>query len=157
MRSFAWSTVRTQFTEGEPPGSWLNGEDYGQGVHRTPLTTDLLRHLNISGIIREAKRFGADLHALTAALTPIRRAEALEQAAAWEQSLERKGGGPRVNTPERLRKVAEIYRGALDRGDPPTKAVAEKLHCSPPHAGRLVGMARKAGFLGPTRKGKAGP
>jgi len=55
-----------------------------------------------------------------------------------------------------LARVAEIYRAALGAGLPPTKAVSEQLPCSYSHAGRLVGQARRGGYLQPTIPGRAG-
>jgi hypothetical protein len=56
-------------------------------------------------------------------------------------------------TDDVLRRVAEIYRTA---GSAPTQAVADELHVSRSHAGRLVAQARAAGHLGSTTPGKAG-
>jgi len=57
--------------------------------------------------------------------------------------------------------VARAYRDALADRDPlissaPTAAVARALHYSRGHAARLVSDARKAGLLGPARRGRAG-
>jgi hypothetical protein len=52
-------------------------------------------------------------------------------------------------TDDQLAIVADTYRAALSRGDPPTKSVAETLHLSRATAGRQVSMARRRGFLGP--------
>jgi hypothetical protein len=57
----------------------------------------------------------------------------------------------------RLARVAEIYRAALSARRPPVKAVAEELPCSRSTAGRLVGLARKAGLLSETTQGRPGP
>jgi hypothetical protein len=59
-------------------------------------------------------------------------------------------------TDEYLSKVAEIYREAFDRGDPPTVAVQAAFALSRSTAGRHVGLARKRGYLSPTREGVAG-
>lgn len=56
-------------------------------------------------------------------------------------------------TDDVLRRVAELYRAA-DRA--PTQAVADQLHVSRSHAGRLVAQARDAGHLGATKPGRAG-
>ena len=58
---------------------------------------------------------------------------------------------------ETLPLVADTYRGALAKGDiAPTEAVGRYFHYSRGHAARLVSEARKAGFLGPARRGAAG-
>jgi len=51
----------------------------------------------------------------------------------------------------RLREVAEIYKGAQEQGKP-TLAVQDALHCSYSTAARLVGEARRRGFLPPARR-----
>jgi hypothetical protein len=55
-----------------------------------------------------------------------------------------------------LRRVAAAYRAALERGDPPTVAVADDFVVSRASGGRLVRRARERGFLGPALKRKAG-
>jgi hypothetical protein len=65
-------------------------------------------------------------------------------------------GGRRVGaTPdEYLRRVADVYRGAIAAGTPPVVAVQRDLNISRSHAGRLVGDARASGYLAPTTPGK---
>jgi hypothetical protein len=55
-----------------------------------------------------------------------------------------------------LREVAQVYRDAFDRGDPPTVAVQAFFGLSRSTAGRHVGLAREHGFLNPTPRGVAG-
>lgn len=59
-------------------------------------------------------------------------------------------------TDENLRQVAELYRAAIKRGDPPTQMVAEAMHVARSTAARWVGKARERGFLGPSMRGRAG-
>lgn len=59
-------------------------------------------------------------------------------------------------TDEYLQDVAEVYRQALDRGDPPTQTVADVFVLPRPTAARHVGMARKKEFLGSTTPGRKG-
>lgn len=56
-------------------------------------------------------------------------------------------------TDQRLKEVAQIYRAAFP--DAPTKAVSVELNMSQASASRLVGAARKRGFLPKTEKRKA--
>ena len=58
-------------------------------------------------------------------------------------------------TDEELIRVAEVYRAAYSSAGP-TKAVADELHLTRVTAGRHVKLARKRGFLGPTRPRVAG-
>jgi hypothetical protein len=57
---------------------------------------------------------------------------------------------------DRLRRVAGVYRAALENGDPPTQTVADVLHASRPTAARWVAAARERGLLGAAVPGKAG-
>jgi hypothetical protein len=69
---------------------------------------------------------------------------------------------PRSGSPltdENLRKVATVYRAAVENGHPPTKTVAEAMHVARSTAARWVAKSRERGFLGPalgTRAGEAG-
>ena len=55
-----------------------------------------------------------------------------------------------------LRRVADEYRQALNRGENPTRAVSDHLHTARSNAGRWVAEARTRGFLGPAIPGTAG-
>jgi hypothetical protein len=55
-----------------------------------------------------------------------------------------------------LRRVADLYREAIQLGHPPKKYVAQKEHVAESTAGRWFVQARKAGFLAPARRGVAG-
>jgi hypothetical protein len=59
-------------------------------------------------------------------------------------------------TEENLRAVARIYRMAHLVRDNPTKAVSAALQLPYSSAARWVMQARRAGFLGPTERRKAG-
>ena len=66
---------------------------------------------------------------------------------------------PRSGSPltdEHLGQVAELYRAAVERGDPPTQTVAETMHVTRPTAGRWVAKARERGLLGPAKRGRGG-
>ena len=59
-------------------------------------------------------------------------------------------------TDARLERVADVYRTAVELGEYPVEAVKEDQFVSRSYAGELVRQARKRGFLGPARPGKAG-
>lgn len=61
--------------------------------------------------------------------------------------------GMRQETFERLQRVAEIYRAALARGEPPTRAVADELGVAIGTASATVSKARRVGLLPPTSVG----
>lgn len=71
-----------------------------------------------------------------------------------------KGGRrPRQGSPltdEHLRRVADLYRAALERGDAPTQTIAHEMHAARSTAARWVAMARERGLLGPAKRGQAG-
>jgi hypothetical protein len=86
------------------------------------------------------------------ALTTAERAEFYEQFATGSRR-------PRQGSPltdDNLRQVAELYRVAVERGDPPTQTVADAMHVARSTAARWVGAARKRGFLGPAVRGRGG-
>lgn len=55
-----------------------------------------------------------------------------------------------------LREVAEVYRNAWAEGENPTSAVAAHFFKSHSTAARWVGLARKAGYLGPSDGSRGG-
>jgi hypothetical protein len=59
-------------------------------------------------------------------------------------------------TDEHLRRVAALYRAALERGDPPTQTVGDEMHAGRSTAARWVAKARERGLLGEALPGKAG-
>ena len=63
-----------------------------------------------------------------------------------------RSGRPRAVTPERLRKVAEVYRQHF--ADRPTEAVARSFGVSHRTAARYIRQARDAGHLPETDPGK---
>jgi hypothetical protein len=72
----------------------------------------------------------------TAGLQPPRRGKRLEQA--------------------HYERVAEVYKAALRRGQPPTQAVARAMHTARSNAGRWVMEARSRGLLPPAQEEKGG-
>jgi hypothetical protein len=86
--------------------------------------------------------------------TPMESAEFYERYA-------RNARRPRRGSPlteENLRDVAELYRAAVRRGDPPTQTVATTMNVARSTAARWVAAARNhpAGLLGPAQRGRAG-
>ena len=55
-----------------------------------------------------------------------------------------------------LLEVADVYRSAHARREPPTKAVMGEWHVSRSTASRWIKRARNAGHLGPARPRMAG-
>ena len=88
------------------------------------------------------------------AWAPIREEDVDAFYAAYRKT-ERKSRRDRI-TDERLAEVANIYRAAVNTGAAPVEQVRKTLDISRSHAGRLVMRARRAGYLGATRPGKAG-
>jgi hypothetical protein len=109
------------------------------------LTGEMLRTVPIGELVDQAT------YALTRPVKPRRVAPDLwvygydELAKAMSTQQGRGSRTPR----ERLERVAAIYKEAKQNGDPPTNAVAEKLPCSRPQAGRLVTLTRQLGMIGP--------
>jgi transposase len=51
--------------------------------------------------------------------------------------------------------VAEVYRDAWARGEPPTRGVADHFTISKSAAAKQVAKAREMGLLPPTSRGKS--
>jgi hypothetical protein len=63
--------------------------------------------------------------------------------------------GMRPSTVARLRRAATYYLEAWRAGDPPRRAVAQRMNISEDAAGSLVKRAREVGFLPPTSAGRS--
>jgi uncharacterized protein DUF6214 len=125
-----------------------------------PITTDVLRGVHVRPLLREA---------LTEAARPYEQLEggdirmpvfssSIERAKLYEQ-FSKGSRRPRRGSPltkENLSRVAELYRAALENGDPPTQTVADAMHATRSTASRWVAKAREHGFLGPAVRGRAG-
>jgi hypothetical protein len=82
-----------------------------------------------------------------------------KESAEFYESYARNARKPRRGSPltdENLRNVADLYRAATRRGDPPTQTVASAMSVARPTAARWVSAARKRGLLGPAIPGRAG-
>lgn len=157
LRSFRWPQERSYTVDGEGAGSFLMTK-WQDKVDPTPLTTEILRSLNVGGLVRSTKQQRAEFDEWLAAQDERDAELLMARASQWKESSKGTGGARRQWTTARLAEVAAVYLHALDRGEPPTKAVEEHLlYYSYSHAARIVSLARRAGLLGPTRKGKAGP
>jgi hypothetical protein len=123
------------------------------------VTGGLLRKIPVGRLVREA--------VATAAVTSVRRTPGggergnflvpPEMAGVYKQfaSLERK---PRKGSPladEDLRAIAKNYRKALAADMPPTQTLAVGMGVSRATASQWVAKARKRGFLGPAKPGRA--
>jgi len=77
--------------------------------------------------------------------------------ASHDREVKRLLGAPRaVVTDEMLLEVADVYRTACARREPPTQAVMVEWHVARSTASRWIRRARDAGRLGPARARKAG-
>jgi hypothetical protein len=63
-------------------------------------------------------------------------------------------GPGRDTAHDRVAEAARIYKAARLSGRPPVQAVEREMHVSRSTAGRLVGIARKAGLISPTTQGR---
>jgi Family of unknown function (DUF6214) len=122
-----------------------------------PVTLNVLRKVTIDQIIRTAleqlSRPAASAE-LETGIPGTFRVQGVDQIFGGRTAP---APGRGRDTPSaRLVRVAEIYRAARSHGRPPVKAVAEELPASRSTAGRLVGLARKAGLLSETTPGRPG-
>jgi hypothetical protein len=121
------------------------------------IKTEHLRRLPIARLTREAVA-RAQLKTAWGMARLLSRPQLEEVASAYLDYVQnarptRKGSPVTV---EHLRQVADVYRAALNKGDPPTQTVADTLHASRPTAARWVQMARARGLLGAALPGRAG-
>ena len=142
----------------QPLMTWAT-EDRPEPVLDAPgVGLTVLRKVTVDQIIREA--ISQLERPITSAETEtgVRgtfRVQGVEEAVWGDNCVGLPGDGPGRDTPtDRLRQVARIYQAAVAAGIPPVKAVAEELASSRSTAGRLVGDARKAGYLQATTPGR---
>lgn len=127
-----------------------------------PITASLIRRVALDELLRrlladvQERIVPVEQEGYTGVFQLARDAEAGGTEAWGGRALAPATGRGRWTTDEKLRLVADVYRAAVAAGKPPTQAVADQLHYKRAHAGRLVLQARRAGYLGPTIKGKAG-
>lgn len=134
--------VGVGITSARPPdtSSWEQGGKLPEvGI---PLSASLLRDLRIASLITEVRETNAELQEMLGAR---------EEAAAFRAPPP----NMRPATVKRLQRVADAYQVAWRRGQPPTKAVAERLKVTLPAATSLVARARAAGLLPATSAGVA--
>jgi hypothetical protein len=131
------------------------------------VTGDTLRRLPVAKLVGEATTEaalsqktprvkdprGVTLDSCTAG--PLTSNERSDFYGRFAQGARRPHRGSPV-TDENLRQVADLYRAALERGDPPTKTIGLELHIGRSTAARWVAEARKRGLLGPALRGRAG-
>jgi hypothetical protein len=106
-----------------------------------PLTTEVLRGVHVSKLLRAA---------LTEAARPYEQLESGIRVPVFSSNDDRAklyerfgktGRRPRRGSPltkENLSRVAELYRAALENGDPPTQTVADAMHVTRSTASRWV-------------------
>ena len=125
--------------------------ELGQLDGGPPVTSAGLRALPIARLVREA----LDAVAMDEASLPggIVRREPPARPVEPGARTPRRGA---LVTDEHLRDVAARYRAAIQRGEAPTKAVADELYASRPTAARWIARARERGFLGASLPGRAG-
>lgn len=130
------------------------------------IASDDLRRIPISRLTRQAVAGAAQRvpagkvapRTLLGVMINKSRPQAEADAAFYRQFTDN-ARHPRQGSPltdENLRQVADIYRAADKRGEPPTQKVAEVMHAARSTAARWVGKARERGFLGPALKGRGG-
>lgn len=106
-----------------------------------PITSEGIREIAVAELIRLAVAEQV-LRAAPRFLEPVTLSERAQA-----------GGGP---SEEDLRALAATFQLAYAAGEPPIKAVMERLGLPRSTANRWAGLARKRGMLGPPRPRKAG-
>lgn len=117
-----------------------------------PVTGEGLRRLPLARILQQSTVYAARPLSADETFLKPEIDDANDAYAAWRESEPR--ARHRVSR-EELAKVAEVYRKAVEAGDPPTKTVREVLHLSRATAGRRVMETRSAGLLPKTEQRRA--
>ena len=164
---FAMVEGRAECVRIEIGGEFLPGEDpsalgakFAPG-RLTPLTTSVLRDINLHTDIKTARREWVKTLDRYAAgqgvgITAENRKEAKRRLPLAREAAALDRPGPQPLTKKHFEDVALTYRDAHERDDPPTLAVATKFAVSPSTAGRWVGIARNEYHLLPkTERGRA--
>jgi hypothetical protein len=126
------------------------------------VTGEALRRLPVAKLTRQAVAGAARLYQPIAdGGPPIFRlsGQPARVHADFYNSYTQDARRPRRGSPltrEHLAQVAELYRAALQRGDPPTRTIATELHAARSTAARWVALAREQGLLGASLPGQAG-
>jgi hypothetical protein len=130
-----------------PAGEVLTGESLRLPLHR------LARRamLGASRAYEPVEPGGPPVFRLTG--TPPERVQRLYEQEAQGARQPRRGAPV---TDEQLRQVADLYRAAVERGDPPTRTIEDTMHVARSTASRWVARARERGLLGPATHGRAG-
>jgi 8-oxo-dGTP pyrophosphatase MutT (NUDIX family) len=139
------------------PGAIEVTVEQPQGAIGPPVTLNVLRKVTVDQIIRDALAQLARPASSAEADTGIPGTFRVKGVDGISGGRSAPAPGRGRDTPaDRLVRVAEIYRAALSAARPPVKAVAEELPASRSTAGRLVGLARRAGLLSATTQGRTG-
>ncbi len=126
------------------------------------VSSEALRRVPVARLLKEAFAVAATkFEPVEEGGDPIHRivGTTLEDRRAFYERFAEGTRQPRSGSPltdEHLGGVAEMYRAAVDRGDPPTQTIAESKNVTRSTASRWVAAARKRGFLGPAKRGQAG-
>lgn len=140
-----------------------NGED---------VTGETLRRLPVAQLVKEAVAWAAQHEWFEQLAEPVpmkggrsivgmgaRSSMSSDERASFYGRYAKNARQPRRGSPltdENLTEVAELYREAVKRGDPPTKVICRTWHVERSTASRWVAAARDRGFLGPAKRGRAG-
>lgn len=147
--------VQTYTARARELGTGTLGED------ESTISGELLRTIPVARLVREA---------VTAAMNKVRElpdgrvVPLITDQGDRDEFYASFAGGmrqPRRGSPlsdDHLRRVADLYRAALERGDPPTQTIADEfpVPLARSTAAKWVMKARERGFLGPAMQGKAG-
>lgn len=136
--------------------------DVASGDFNAPLSQDLRSHLvermpakrRRAAVVTADRLRGLPLRALRAAAASYLAGESENWIHAYE-AVERQQG--KALSDQHYAQVADVYRDAVERSEPPLKAVMARWHVSRAGASKYVARARELKLLGyPSRPGIAG-
>lgn len=119
-----------------------------------PITGGTLRRIPVQALMREAlAHVAGQVQALPDGGGT--RADFGGRPADFERDTQQRRRRTSI-TDDHLHHVADVYKAALGRREPPTQAVADEMYAARSTAARWVAKARAKDYLGPAVPGRAG-
>lgn len=157
LRALAW-THDSRYPKGDDPAS---GPITGTTLRRIPLGR-YLTHVSAHAVMRFTREpndgpLGPYTIAGQPAWPVYDAPRASDHGAVLDVLAGKRGARRGIPLEESdLREVRDVYRAALDVGQPPTITVAQTMHVSRATASRWIAQAREQGYLGAAVPGRAG-
>lgn len=141
--------IRSFFMEGDDATTY---RPVWADTAAVPISASFLRSLPVASLVRRARL----LLGASAGWKASKTGDKATRAVLRSVTAELAESPRRLHGIEHFQRVAEVYSAAWQRGDHPTKAVAEEMKATRSAAAKWVARARELGLLGPTDQRRAG-